>query len=96
MYVMLYIHNYVVHLCAQTCTCVWYPFSRVAERYSWKLDRTENFSRMRMKLIRSYPYNPHTEASIMRDDGTLGEPTVVGTDKPVSTFVGMSCRKYRT
>lgn len=90
MCIVLYIHNYVVHICAQTCTCVWCSFSRVAERYSWKLDRTENFSRMRMKLIRSYPYNPHTEASIMRDDGTLGEPTVV------NTFVGISCRKYRT
>lgn len=31
---------------------------------------------MRMKLIRSYPYNPHTDASIMRDDGALGKSTV--------------------
>lgn len=61
--------------------------SRVPERYSWKLDRTENFSRMRMKLIRSYPYNPHAEASLMRDEGGLGtyvRPLVVNTDKPVN------------
>ena len=60
-------------MCIYVCTfvCVW--SFRVSERYSWKLDRTENFSRMRMKLIRSYPCNPHTDASIMRDEGGLGK-----------------------
>jgi WD40 repeat protein len=45
--------------------------SRKSDKYSWKLDRTENFSRMRMKLSRSYPYNSHTEASILRDQGDI-------------------------
>lgn len=75
---MCSIFVYLCVLCARPCTVHMYGcrFFRVSERYSWKLDRTENFSRMRMKLIRSYPYNPHTDASIMRDDGALGKSTV--------------------
>jgi len=30
----------------------------------WKLDKTENFSRMRLKLKRNYDFSDHTEASI--------------------------------
>ena len=45
--------------------------------YSWKLDNTENFSRMRMKLARSYPYSSHAEASLLRDKGDIGESVKV-------------------
>lgn len=42
---------------------------RKQEPYLWKLDRTENFSRMRMKLSRNYNYNDHADASRLRDTG---------------------------
>ena len=42
---------------------------RTPEPYLWKLDRTENFSRMRMKLSRNYNYNTHADASHLRDTG---------------------------
>ena len=36
---------------------------RDADLYLWKMDRTENASRMRLKLARNYNYNKHTDAS---------------------------------
>ena len=48
-------------------------FPRIPELYSWKLDHAENFSRMRKKLLRSYPYNMHADASLLRDQGNLSE-----------------------
>ena len=44
---------------------------RKPERYLWKLDRTENFSRMRMKLSRNYNFNTHADASHLRDTGSV-------------------------
>ena len=44
---------------------------RKPEPYLWKLDRTENFSRMRMKLSRNYNYNSHADASHLRDTGSV-------------------------
>ena len=35
------------------------------------MDRTENFSRMRMKLSRNYNYNTHADASHLRDTGSV-------------------------
>ena len=46
-------------------------FLRTPEPYLWKLDRTENFSRMRMKLSRNYNYNTHADASHLRDTGNV-------------------------
>lgn len=40
---------------------------RREDPYLWKLDRTENFSRKRMRLARSYHSNTHQDASHLRD-----------------------------
>ncbi|KAM3585663.1 uncharacterized protein V6R79_023778 [Siganus canaliculatus] len=34
----------------------------------WKVSSAENFSRMRLKLIRNYNFDPHREASALRDN----------------------------
>ena len=45
---------------------------RSPESYLWKLNRTENFSRMRLKLSRDYSnVGRHRDASNMRDIGTI-------------------------
>lgn len=57
--------------------------NRKPEPYLWKLDRTENYSRMRMRLARNYNVNKHTDASQLRDTGTVlaskPEPTTADT-----------------
>ncbi|CAB4032624.1 Hypothetical predicted protein, partial [Paramuricea clavata] len=45
----------------------------VDENY-WKLSTTENFSRMRLKLTPNYYFNPHIEASRLRDTGAVTGP----------------------
>ena len=50
---------------ARVCVCV----CRKAEPYLWKLDRTENFSRMRMRLARNFNFTRHEQASKLRDTG---------------------------
>ena len=42
---------------------------RTPEPFLWKLDRTENFSRMRLRLSRCYNLSSHSEASQLRDSG---------------------------
>lgn len=37
----------------------------------WKVSSAENFSRMRLKLVRNYNFDSHREASALRDN--LGE-----------------------
>ena len=44
-------------------------YCRRTEQYLWKLDRTENFSRMRMRLARNYNFDTHEDASRLRDTG---------------------------
>ena len=39
----------------------------------WKLNSTENFSRMRLKLSREYGGNRHRDASRLRDVGSILE-----------------------
>lgn len=39
----------------------------------WKVSSAENFSRMRLKLVRNYNFDSHREASALRDN--LGEAT---------------------
>jgi len=34
----------------------------------WRVSSAENFSRMRLKLVRSYNFDPHREASALRDN----------------------------
>ena len=45
-------------------------FRSVAPNH-WKLSTTENFSRMRLKLTPNYYFNPHIEASRLRDTGEV-------------------------
>lgn len=44
---------------------------RKPESMCWKLSSVENYSRMRLKLVQNYNYDPHTDASALRDN--LGE-----------------------
>lgn len=39
----------------------------------WRVSSAENFSRMRLKLVRNYNFDPHREASALRDN--LGKTT---------------------
>ena len=34
----------------------------------WRVSSAENYSRMRLKLVRNYNYDPHREASALRDN----------------------------
>lgn len=34
----------------------------------WKVSSAENFSRMRLKLVRNYNFDSHREASALRDN----------------------------
>lgn len=47
--------------------------SRQQDEMHWKVSSAENFSRMRLKLVRSYNFDSHREASALRDN--LGEAT---------------------
>lgn len=41
----------------------------------WRVSSAENYSRMRLKLVRNYNFDPHKEASALRDN--LGKTTLV-------------------
>ncbi|XP_077975013.1 neurobeachin-like protein 1 isoform X3 [Styela clava] len=41
---------------------------------AWKLSNVENFSRMRLKLTENYNFDPHTDASRLRDNVEIIEP----------------------
>ncbi|XP_025103761.1 neurobeachin-like protein 1 isoform X2 [Pomacea canaliculata] len=43
------------------------------EEFHWKLSNQENFSRMKVKLIPNYNFDPHLDASRLRDN--MGEPS---------------------
>ena len=67
---------------------------RVPEAYAWKLNSTENFSRMRLKLSREYGGNRHRDASRLRDVGSVlsvpSEPT--SADTALLSLVKVSTR----
>uniref|UniRef100_A0AAQ5Z645 Neurobeachin-like protein 2 n=1 Tax=Amphiprion ocellaris TaxID=80972 RepID=A0AAQ5Z645_AMPOC len=44
---------------------------RQQDEMHWRVSSAENFSRMRLKLVRNYNFDPHREASALRDN--LGE-----------------------
>uniref|UniRef100_A0A8C2BB23 Neurobeachin-like protein 2 n=1 Tax=Cyprinus carpio TaxID=7962 RepID=A0A8C2BB23_CYPCA len=46
------------------CLCRW----RQQKDMHWKLSSAENYSRMRLKLVRNYNFDPHREASALRDN----------------------------
>uniref|UniRef100_A0A3Q3EE64 Neurobeachin-like protein 2 n=1 Tax=Labrus bergylta TaxID=56723 RepID=A0A3Q3EE64_9LABR len=41
---------------------------RQQDEMHWRVSSAENFSRMRLKLVRNYNYDPHREASALRDN----------------------------
>uniref|UniRef100_A0A2I4BEJ2 Neurobeachin-like protein 2 n=1 Tax=Austrofundulus limnaeus TaxID=52670 RepID=A0A2I4BEJ2_AUSLI len=41
---------------------------RQQEEMHWRVSSAENYSRMRLKLVRSYNFDPHREASALRDN----------------------------
>lgn len=43
-------------------------FGRQLKDIHWKLSSAENYSRMRLKLVRNYNFDPHREASALRDN----------------------------
>uniref|UniRef100_A0A671K7B9 Neurobeachin-like protein 2 n=1 Tax=Sinocyclocheilus anshuiensis TaxID=1608454 RepID=A0A671K7B9_9TELE len=45
-----------------------FVFGRQQKDIHWKLSSAENYSRMRLKLVRNYNFDPHKEASALRDN----------------------------
>lgn len=43
-------------------------FSRQQDEMHWRVSSAENFSRMRLKLVRNYNFDLHREASALRDN----------------------------
>ncbi|XP_056156935.1 neurobeachin-like protein 1 [Lampris incognitus] len=41
---------------------------RQQDHMYWRVSSAENYSRMRLKLVRNYNFNPHREASALRDN----------------------------
>ncbi|XP_062854156.1 neurobeachin-like protein 1 [Trichomycterus rosablanca] len=46
----------------------------------WKLSSAENYSRMRLKMVRNYNYDPHREASALRDNLGVQQQQKVNTE----------------
>lgn len=46
------------------CVCL----RRQLDEMHWRVSSAENFSRMRLKLVRNYSFDPHREASALRDN----------------------------
>jgi len=42
--------------------------ARQQEEMHWRVSSAENYSRMRLKLVRNYNFDPHREASALRDN----------------------------
>ena len=49
-------------------------YFREQDEMHWRVSSAENFSRMRLKLVRSYNFDSHREASALRDN--LGKTTL--------------------
>lgn len=47
--------------------------NRLQDEMHWRVSSAENFSRMRLKLVRNYNFDAHREASALRDN--LGKTT---------------------
>ena len=75
-------------MCVCVCVC------RSHESYVWKLNRTENFSRMRLKLSRDYSNHRHRDASHMRDIGSASDlpSEVASADTTLLSLVKVATR----
>lgn len=58
--------------------------SRQQDEMHWKVSSAENFSRMRLKLVRNYNFDSHREASALRDN--LGEATSCSVILPIGAW----------
>ena len=54
-----------------TCACMYVCYALVCSQKAllhWKLSNQENFSRMRVKMVPNYTFDPHLDASQQRDN----------------------------
>ena len=58
---------------------VWNLGNEIPRQFTLQVDPTENFARMRMRLIPDYISGNHEDASQMRDEGHV-DPTTVSCD----------------
>ena len=70
------------------------PSARSPEAYCWKLDPTENFSRMRLRLLRNYNFSTHADASHLRDIGSAPDLAAekISADTALLSLVKVSSR----
>lgn len=59
---------------------VWNVDNKAPRQFTLQVDSTENFSRMRMRLVRDYTTGRHEEASHLRDEGCLDASMMASTD----------------
>lgn len=67
-------------------------YFRKPESYLWKLDRTENLSRMRLRLARNYNVNRHEDASKLRDIGHSVSPSGGGGEEETKLLAKVTKR----
>lgn len=48
--------------------CIIVVINRQQSEMHWRVSTAENYSRMRLKLTRNYNFDPHREASALRDN----------------------------
>lgn len=48
--------------------CALFYINRQLSERQWRVSTAENYSRMRLKLTRNYNFDPHREASALRDN----------------------------
>jgi len=59
---------------------VWNVENKAHRQFTLQVDSTENFSRMRMRLVHDYTTGRHEEASRLRDEGILDASMMTSTD----------------
>ena len=64
----------------------WASSNNNDDKIYWKLDKQENFSRMRLKLKRNYKFDPHLDA--IRDEATIENEEEIE-EEPFKLFSGM-------
>jgi len=61
---------------------VWNVNNETPRQYTLQVDSTENFSRMRIRLIPDYTSGNHEDASLLRDEGHM-DATIILCDDPI-------------
>lgn len=65
--------------------CIIVVINRQQSEMHWRVSTAENYSRMRLKLTRNYNFDPHREASALRDN--LGKMTLLLCGLHTRTFL---------